>query len=65
MQVSPALDGLARAGAVLEQHYGQHVCTPSRAALLTGRYPIHTGSKQPDRQPSAWPPADKEACLAV
>ena len=34
---TPNLEELARAGVLLEQHYSQPVCTPTRAALLTGR----------------------------
>ena len=34
---SPNLESLARSGIILEQHYAQHICTPSRGALLTGR----------------------------
>ena len=34
---SPRLMELARTGLVLNQSYVQQVCTPSRAALLTGR----------------------------
>ena len=33
---SPHLERLAREGVMLEQHYAQHICTPSRGALLTG-----------------------------
>ena len=33
---SPKLEKLAKDGILLEQHYAQHVCTPSRGALLTG-----------------------------
>ena len=40
---TPNLDKLAMAGARLEQFYVQPVCTPTRAALLTGRYPIRHG----------------------
>ena len=41
---APHLDRLARAGAVFEQAYcASPLCTPSRAALLTGRLPSHTG----------------------
>src|SRR5499427_10336518 len=40
---TPHLDSLAQAGARLEQFYVQPMCTPSRAALLTGRYPHRYG----------------------
>ncbi|UIE38558.1 arylsulfatase B [Leptodesmis sichuanensis] len=40
---TPNLDRLAQTGARLEQYYAQPMCTPSRAALLTGRYPHRYG----------------------
>lgn len=40
---TPHLDRLAAAGARLEQFYAQPVCTPTRAALMTGRYPMRHG----------------------
>lgn len=40
---TPQIDKLARAGAVLDAHYVQPVCSPTRAALLTGRYPMRHG----------------------
>jgi arylsulfatase A-like enzyme len=40
---TPNIDKLAEAGTRLEQFYVQQVCSPTRAALLTGRYPIRTG----------------------
>ena len=40
---TPNIDRLARNGARLEQFYAQPMCTPSRAALMTGRYPFRYG----------------------
>ena len=40
---TPHIDRLASEGAQLDQFYVQSVCTPTRAALLTGRYPIRLG----------------------
>ena len=40
---TPSIDTLAREGARLEQLYTQPLCTPSRAALMTGRYPFRYG----------------------
>ena len=40
---TPNLDQLANAGAKLEQFYVQPVCSPTRAVLMTGRYPIRYG----------------------
>ena len=40
---SPRIDELARGGVRLESFYGEPVCTPARAALMTGRYPMRYG----------------------
>jgi len=40
---TPNIDKLATGGAVLESHYVQPVCSPTHAALMTGRYATRTG----------------------
>jgi arylsulfatase A-like enzyme len=40
---TPNLDLLAAGGAKLTQFYVQPMCTPTRAALMTGRYPFRYG----------------------
>lgn len=40
---TPNLSRLAAAGARLEQFYVQPLCSPTRAALMTGRYPMRHG----------------------
>ena len=40
---TPNLDKLALSGMRLEQFYVQPVCSPTRAALMTGRYPFRHG----------------------
>ena len=41
---TPSIDGLAAGGALFEQAYaGNGTCAPSRAMLMTGRYPTRTG----------------------
>lgn len=42
---TPHLDALVNEGICLTQHYSASpVCTPARAAMMTGRYPHRTGS---------------------
>merc|ERR1712126_230166 len=41
--ITPNLAQLKQDGLELDMHYTQAICSPTRAALLTGRYPIHTG----------------------
>ena len=40
---TPNIDKLAEDGVRLESFYGLPVCTPARAALMTGRYPMRYG----------------------
>ncbi len=40
---TPNIDALARDGMRLRQFYTQPLCTPTRAALMTGRYPLRYG----------------------
>src|SRR5690349_13105741 len=40
---TPNIDKLAATGMRLEQFYVQPLCTPTRACLMTGRYPFRYG----------------------
>ncbi|XP_077981419.1 arylsulfatase B-like [Glandiceps talaboti] len=40
---TPVLDELARGGVLMNNTYSQPICTPTRAALMTGYYPFRTG----------------------
>jgi arylsulfatase A-like enzyme len=41
---TPVMDKLIASGVELDRHYVQPVCTPTRAALLSGRYPGRFGA---------------------
>ena len=41
--LTPAIDKLAKTGVRFTQAYAHTVCCPSRAMLLTGRYPQRSG----------------------
>jgi arylsulfatase A-like enzyme len=40
---TPAADSLAGSGIYLDNYYVLPYCSPTRAAILSGRYPLHTG----------------------
>jgi hypothetical protein len=41
--ITPTLTSLARSGVIMDNFYAQEVCSPARASLLTGRYPLSIG----------------------
>ena len=43
---TPNLDRIAQEGVQLAQFYVQAVCSPTRACLMTGRYPFRTGTEE-------------------
>ncbi len=47
---TPHIDRLARQGVVLDQHYVAPMCTPTRTALLTGRYWSRFGNTAPSNE---------------
>ncbi|MGV3484447.1 MAG: arylsulfatase B [Planctomycetaceae bacterium] len=51
---TPNMDRLVREGIELDQHYVQPVCTPTRTALMSGRYPGRFG-------PQALAPSNRRA----
>lgn len=61
---TPHIDRLAASGAVLEAHYVQPVCSPTRAALLTGRYATRTGVYTVVRPRAKWGLPLQERTLA-
>ena len=46
--VTPVVDGLIRKGILLNRHYTYNFCSPSRAALQSGRLPVHVSYKNID-----------------
>jgi arylsulfatase A-like enzyme len=51
---TPHLDAIAKGGAVLKACYAQPVCSPTRSALMTGRYPFRTGIYTVIRPHAPW-----------
>ena len=51
---TPNLDRLAKAGTILSSFYGQPLCSPTRASLMTGRYVAHTGVYSVVRPHAPW-----------
>jgi arylsulfatase A-like enzyme len=61
---TPNIDKLAAEGAVLENHYVQPVCSPTRSCLMTGRYVSHTGVYTIVRPHAKWGLPLEERTLA-
>jgi len=61
---TPNIDGLARDGLLLTSTYSQPSCTPTRAALYTGRLPVRSGLVRPTTMGETAENASKEILAA-
>lgn len=61
---TPNIDKLAKGGTIIDAHYVQPVCSPTRAALLTGRYATQTGVYTIVKPHEKWGLPLKERTLA-
>lgn len=41
--ITKNIDALAYNGIILDKFYTANMCSPSRASLLTGKFPLNTG----------------------
>lgn len=41
--LTPNINDMLTESVRMNRHYSMHVCTPARASLLTGKYPLHIG----------------------
>ena len=62
---TPAVDSLARDGALLEQFFVQPVCAPTRAEFLTGRYHDRSGVRGVTRGEERMSPEEQTIANAV
>ena len=61
---TPNIDMLANSGVILNSYYVTPICSPSRSAIMTGKYPIHTGMQTSTVfAPNAWGIDPKEVLL--
>ena len=58
---TPFMDTMMRDGIKLKQYYVQPICSPTRSALMTGRYPIRTGGQHgvAQQNDATWIPDDE------
>jgi arylsulfatase A-like enzyme len=56
---TPNLDQMANTGMKLDRNYVYPVCSPTRAALLTGQNPLHMGIEGPIADDASLPPETK------
>ena len=50
---TPRIDELAATGLELTNYYVQHLCTPTRSTIMSGRYPIRDGLQEAVINPAA------------
>ena len=43
---TPNIDEMANNGVILNNYYVSPICTPTRASIMSGKYPIHLGERK-------------------